>query len=130
MVAEYTFKTNLSMEEIEDNFKNIDFFEGVKSGLEEALAFEKGQAGADTFARKSSLPQINVSELRHSLSLTQKAFAALLGVSTRTVEAWEGGKSTPTPTAKKYWLFVLTTTIISYKIITRTTKISYEEVKL
>ena len=75
MVAEYTFKTNLSMEEIEDNFKNI--------------------------ARKSSLPQINVSELRHSLSLTQKAFAALLGVSTRTVEAWEGGKSTPTPTAKK-----------------------------
>ena len=87
MVAEYTFKTNLSMEEIKDNFKNIDFFEGVKS--------------ADTFARKSSLPQINVSELRHSLSLTQKAFAALLGVSTRTVEAWEGGKSTPTPTAKK-----------------------------
>ena len=90
MVAEYTFKTNLSMEEIEDNFKNIDFFEGVKSGLEEALAFEKGQAAADTFARKSLLPQINVSELRHSLSLTQKAFAALLGVSTRTVEAWEG----------------------------------------
>ena len=38
MVAEYTFKTNLSMEEIEDNFKNIDFFEGVKSGWEEALA--------------------------------------------------------------------------------------------
>ena len=82
MVAEYTFKTNLSMEEIKDNFKYIDFFEGVKSGLEEALAFEKGQAAADTFARKSSLPQINVSELRHSLSLTQKAFAALLGVST------------------------------------------------
>ena len=100
-MAEYTFKTDLSMEEIEDNFKNVNFFEGVKSGLEEALAYEKGQSAAETFARKSSLPQVNVSELRHSLSLTQKAFASLLGVSTRTVEAWEGGKSTPTPTAKK-----------------------------
>ncbi|MBQ1452861.1 MAG: helix-turn-helix domain-containing protein [Ruminococcus sp.] len=100
-MAEYTFKSNLSIEEIENNFNDIDFFEGVKSGLEEALAFEKGRAAAETFARKSSLPQVNVSELRHSLSLTQKAFAALLGVSTRTVEAWEVGKSTPTPTAKK-----------------------------
>ena len=101
IVDEYTFKTNLSMKEIEDDFKNFDFLESVKSGLEEALAYEKGQAAAETFVRKSSLPQVNVSELRHSLSLTPKAFAALLGVSTRTVEAWEGGKSTPTPTAKK-----------------------------
>lgn len=100
-MAEHTFKTNLSMEEIENNFKNVDFFEGVKSGLEEALSYEKGQAAAETFSRKSSLPQVNIAQLRHSLSLTQKAFAALLGVSTRTVEAWEGGKSTPTPTAKK-----------------------------
>lgn len=100
-MAEYTFKTNLSMEEIEENFKNVNFFEGVKVGLEEALAYEKGQAAAETFVRKSSLPQVNISELRHSLALTQKAFAALLGVSPRTVEAWEVGKSTPTPTAKK-----------------------------
>ena len=100
-MTEHTFKTNLSMKEIENNFKNIDFFEGVKSGLEEALAFERGQSAAETFARKSALPNVNVSELRHSLSLTQKNFAALLGVSPRTVEAWEGGKSTPTPTAKK-----------------------------
>lgn len=59
---EYTFKTNLSMQEIEDDFKNLDFLEGVKSGLEEALAYEKGQAAAETFVRKSSLPQVNVSD--------------------------------------------------------------------
>ena len=100
-MAELTFKTDLSMEEIENNFRNIDFFDGVKSGLEEALAYEKGRAAVETFARKRSLPQVNVSELRHSLSLTQKAFAALLGVSPRTVEAWEVGKATPAPTAKK-----------------------------
>lgn len=100
-MAEYTFHTDLTKEEIERNFENIDFFEGIKSGLQEALAFEKGEAAVETFVRKSSLPQVNVSDLRHSLSLTQKSFAALLGVSPRTVEAWEGGKSTPTPTAKK-----------------------------
>lgn len=46
-MAEYTFKTELTMEEIENNFKDIDFFEGVKSGLEEALAYEKGEAAAE-----------------------------------------------------------------------------------
>ncbi|MBR1969205.1 MAG: helix-turn-helix domain-containing protein [Clostridia bacterium] len=70
-------------------------------GLNEALAYEKGKASAETYARKSSLPQVNVQEIRKSLSMTQKAFANILGVSCRTVEAWECGKSTPTPTAKK-----------------------------
>lgn len=41
-------------------------------------------------------------EARKSLSMTQESsFANILGVSCRTVEAWECGKSTPTPTAKK-----------------------------
>lgn len=102
-MSEYTFKSNLSIEEIENNFNDIDFFEGVKSGLEEALAFEKGRSAAETFARKSSLPQVNVSELRHSLSLTQKAFAALLGVSTRTVEAWEVGNQRRHPPRKSFY---------------------------
>ena len=33
--------------------------------------------------------------------MTQKAFASVLGVSPRTVEAWEAGRTEPTPTAKK-----------------------------
>lgn len=70
-------------------------------GLEEALALEKGKASAETFLRKRTLPDVNVSEVRNSLDMTQKSFAAMLGVSSRTVEAWECGKSTPTPTAKK-----------------------------
>lgn len=32
--------------------------------------------------------------------MTQKAFAGILGVSVRTVESWETGKSTPSPTAR------------------------------
>jgi len=33
--------------------------------------------------------------------MTQKTFAGILGVSPRTVEAWELGKSNPNPTAVK-----------------------------
>ena len=95
------FKSSLSIEEIEDNFKDFDFFTGLKEGLTEALAYEKGKASSETFARKSSLPKVDVVKVRNSLNMTQRTFAALLGVSCRTVESWECGKSNPTPTAKK-----------------------------
>ena len=95
------FHSSLSPEEISENFKDVDFFSGIMDGLEEALAYEKGDAAANTVARKRSLPNIDVAQLRNTLNLTQKAFAAILGVSSRTVEAWESGRSVPTPTAKK-----------------------------
>lgn len=100
-VSELRFETAYSMEEIEENFKDVDIFSGIMEGLQEALAYKKGKAAADTFARKRSLPPVNVVEIRTSLEMTQKAFAEVLGVSPRTVEAWESGKSIPAPTAKK-----------------------------
>lgn len=100
-MSELYFESSLSIEEIDANFNNVDFFDGIMAGLNEVLAYEKGTAASQTFARKSSLPDINVSELRKSLDMTQKVFASVLGVSPRTVEAWEIGKSTPTPTARK-----------------------------
>ena len=100
-MSEIRFESYLTTDEIEKNFEGIDFFSGIMEGLNEALAYEKGKASAETYARKSSLPQVNVQEIRTSLSMTQKTFANILGVSCRTVEAWECGKSTPTPTAKK-----------------------------
>lgn len=100
-MSDLRFESSLTMEEIENNFKDVDFFSGIMDGLNEALAYTKGKAAAETFARKRSLPVVNVAGLRSSLAMTQKAFADVLGVSCRTVEAWESGKSTPTPTAKK-----------------------------
>ena len=100
------FESSLSIEEVEDNFKDFDFFSGLMAGLNEALAYEKGKASAETFARKNSLPAIDVVKVRTSLSMTQKSFAALLGVSSRTVEAWECGKTNPTPTAKKLMFLI------------------------
>lgn len=105
-MPELRFESSLSMEEIENNFKNVDFFSGIMDGLDEALAYTRGKAAAETLARKSSLPVINVAEIRAALSMTQKAFAEILGVSCRTVEAWESGKSTPAPTAKKLMFLI------------------------
>ncbi len=104
-MSEKIFESSLSMEEIENNFKDINFFDGVMEGLEEALAYEKGTAKPKTVARKRSLPDVNVSQIRNALSMTQKAFANVLGVSCRTVEAWESSRSNPTPTAKKINVF-------------------------
>lgn len=103
---ELVFKSNLTMEEIEKNFSEMDFFSGLMDGLEEALAYSKGKASVETFIRKRSLPTINVVEIRESLCMTQKSFASVLGVSCRTVEAWESGKSNPTPTAKKLMFLI------------------------
>ena len=94
------FTTTLSDEEIAKNFENVDFFSGIMAGLEEALAYEKGDAKAATLARKSSLPDVNPARLRKSLNMTQRQFARVIGVSPRTVESWEIGRSTPSPTAK------------------------------
>lgn len=100
MSDKYIFNSKLTEEEIDNNFKDFDFFSSLEEGLKEALSFEKGKSSAETFSRKCSLPNINVSELRADLFMTQKKFADLLGVSSRTVEAWECGRSTPTPTAR------------------------------
>ena len=100
-MSELIFESSLTDEQMTENFKNISFFDGLMNGLNEALAYEKGSAKAETYARKRNLPEIDVAKERASLNMTQKAFASLIGVSKRTVEAWECGKCTPSPTAKK-----------------------------
>ena len=69
-----------ALKKIENNFKNVDFFSGIEEGLKEAIAYERGNAKARTFARKRSLPEINVRAERESLAMTQKSFASILGV--------------------------------------------------
>ena len=100
-MSELIFKSSLSADEIEHNFNNTDLYSGLLEGLNEALAHANGNPSANTLIRKASLPSVDVAKIRKSLSMTQKGFADVLGVSCRTVEAWETGKTNPTPTAKK-----------------------------
>jgi len=66
-MAEARFKSSLSEEEIEKNFKDIDLFPDLKAALEEALAYEEGTPKAGTFVRKRSLPDVNVIETRDNI---------------------------------------------------------------
>lgn len=118
-MAEIKFKSNLSETETENNFKDTDSFSGVTSGPEEAPACGKGTARAATFARKRSLPDVNVAATRKDLKLSQKAFASVLGVSARTVEAWETGRSNPSPTARNLIFLISQDNSLVSKLQTR-----------
>lgn len=115
-MIELKVKSTLSQKEIEDNFASIDFFDGLKVGLEEALRYEKGKAKAETFVRKRNLPNVDVCDLRKRLKVSQKKFAFILGVSTRTVESWEAGRTTPSPTAKKLIYLISLDNSIIFKL--------------
>ena len=40
-MSELQIKSSLTIEEVENNFRNIDFFSGVMDGLQEALAHKR-----------------------------------------------------------------------------------------
>ena len=55
-MPELRFTSSLSIDEIEENFKGIDYFNELKSGLQEALAYESGNPSPGTIVRERSLP--------------------------------------------------------------------------
>ncbi|MGN0608527.1 MAG: helix-turn-helix domain-containing protein [Oscillospiraceae bacterium] len=83
----------------------MNVYESIMQGLNEAVEYEKGTLKADTAKISvAPLPDIHGAEVRNirmSLDLTQVVFAKVMGVSPKTVEAWEGGRSEPNGTAKR-----------------------------
>ena len=92
-----------------DFFEDFDYFDGLKQGLEEALAFAKGDASKARVRVLSAVDPVPVSKykpadvakLRKDLNLSQRGFATAIGVSPRTVESWEAGKSMPSGVATR-----------------------------
>ena len=75
-------------------------FNDLKEGLEEAIQYEKGNGKAKV-KKYMILPVKEYSgkeirKIRMKTGMTQKVFASYMGVSTKTVEAWEGGRTHPT----------------------------------
>lgn len=83
----------------------MSVYESIIQGLNEAIEYEKGNLKANTSKLTvAPIPDILASEIkdiRLSLEMTQTVFAAVIGVSEKTVEAWEGGRSKPSGTAKR-----------------------------
>ena len=79
--------------------EDFNFFEELKQSLEEAVAFKKGdRSRCRVSVTEVPIPEYqagDVAHIRAVLNLSQRGLAVALGVSVRTVEAWEAGKNPP-----------------------------------
>lgn len=77
----------------------MSLFEEIKTGLNEAIEYEKGNLNAKTTTIQiedvAVFEPMEIKEIRKSTGLTQKLFAKMMGVSVKTVEAWEAGRNHP-----------------------------------
>ncbi len=82
----------------------FNYYEELKASLEEAVAFKRGdKTRCRVSVRELPVPEYSagdVARVRSELQLSQRGFAGVLGVSPRTVEAWEAGRNAPGGTAR------------------------------
>ena len=77
----------------------MSLFDEIKTGLNEAIEYEKGDLKVKTTT--VSIEPVGVytsseiKSIRNSTGLTQNLFAKYMGVSVKTVEAWESGRNHP-----------------------------------
>lgn len=86
------------------------YFDALMDSLEDAAAFARGDASrAKIVEIEDPVPTYtaeDVARTRKDLKLSQRALASVLGVSVRTVEAWEAGRNVPSGAAR-HLLFLL-----------------------
>ena len=79
--------------------------ESIRRGLEEALAYARGEADASRY--QVHVPErVDVRAIRTRLGMTQEAFAACFGFSVNTLRHWEQGKRQPEGPTRAYLLVI------------------------
>jgi putative transcriptional regulator len=83
-----------------------EFFESIKQGMIEAIEYEKGKlpnvkVNRVTIAPLNTYTNTEIKEIRTRHKMTQKLFAEAMGVSLKTVEAWERGTNSPSGAASR-----------------------------
>jgi putative transcriptional regulator len=78
----------------------------LRDSMSELMQFANNEPNKVTVRKYTlnNLPEYNPSAIktvRNKTQMTQKVFSDLLGVSVRTVEAWETGKSHPNGSARR-----------------------------
>ncbi|MCZ8537271.1 type II toxin-antitoxin system MqsA family antitoxin [Paenisporosarcina quisquiliarum] len=85
---------------------NNDLFNDIMKGLKQAEAYSKGDEKAAR-VKKYKITAINdynedtIKKIRSTLHLSQRAFAEVMGVSTKTIEAWERGINKPSGSSSR-----------------------------
>jgi len=85
---------------------NDRLFDSIVTGLNEGVEYTKGKFPEARKRRISiaPLPEFHgekIKSLRKRLHLSQSLFAAAMGVSVKTVEAWESGRNKPSGSAQR-----------------------------
>ncbi len=75
-------------------------FDDLQEGLLQAIDYAKGDGSAKVVTYKidpvTEYDKDQIREIRMNAQMTQHVFADYLGVSVKTVEAWERGRTHPT----------------------------------
>ena len=74
-------------------------FDSVMSGLNEALAYARGEV-TGAVVHRIEVPQVDVAAIRARTGLSQSAFARSIGVAKGTLLNWEHGRRQPTGPAQ------------------------------
>ena len=90
------------------------YYESIMEGLQQAIDFEKGDISKGRIRiveipiiePLNEYPKEKIKELRQKVNLPQKYFAELLGVTLKSVEAWETGKRKPTGSTKRLFQLI------------------------
>ena len=74
-------------------------FDDLCQGIQEAIDYEKGNGSAKVTTYKITpvkrMSNIEIKNIRHKVGMTQKTFAACMGVSSKTIKAWATGTTNP-----------------------------------
>ena len=76
------------------NTDNVEFLRDIDQSLGDVLQYKKG-AGNGFKVTKITPPEVNVSDIRMALNLSQENFAHKYGFSLSSIKNWEQGRRTP-----------------------------------
>ncbi len=83
----------------------MKLFDEIKLGLEQAIEYNKGNVKARKttleIAPLETFSSEDIKTIRRRAGMTQVLFAQYMGVSVKTVEAWEAGKNQPEGSARR-----------------------------
>lgn len=82
--------------------ENMSLFEQLKAGLEDSIAYSRGELTLVTTKLPAPPPKLGaaaVRAIRDNLHMSQAVFAAIVNVSKKTVQSWEQGARQPSDAA-------------------------------
>jgi len=82
-------------------------YEAIRQGLLEAIAYERGELTDGVRVHQVTISEVGaftpeeIKTIRRNANMTQSIFAACMGVTKKSIEAWEGGRSVPDGAARR-----------------------------